>query len=264
MTSLATALIDTIKESVSAEFLSVLAAFLESQGDVWSPEKMALLQAEIAKIAVGPKPKKVSVTKAKAVKTADMSTRCQGCEWKGGKIKNAWCKKDGAHTFQVDGETVKCCDKHFTEWEGTSADPHPKMGVGFAVAKGHNLRTGNRFMGFFGVSATNTARRIPVFPGEHYAMQAGVGQDALEGADKPLPSWIDKAMDLASQDPTGKNGRKIGGVYMPSGGWLGATESVKLDKGVYNLTLNCDTTPPTPPADLIEDPDQADETPDIN
>ena len=251
MTSLANALIDTIKESVSAEFLAVVAAFLIAEGDEWSADKMMRLQVEVAKIAITPKSKKKATPKkTTTTKASDMSERCQGCEWKGGKIRNAWCKKGGEHTFQVDGETVKCCDKHFAEWEKVSSDPL-KGCVGFAVAASHNLRTNTRFMGFFGVSATNSARRIPVFPGEHYAMQAGVAKDALDSDDKPLPSWIDKAMDLASLAPDTKNGRKKG-VYMPSGGWEGAQESVKMDKDIYNLTSKSDTT--------TKDDEQTDET----
>jgi len=261
MTSLANALIDTVKASVSQEFLGVVMAFLASEGDEWSPEKMARLEEAVAKITVSDKSKKVSGTKGKSVsKTPDMSDRCQGCDWKGGKIKNAWCKKGGEHTFQVDGETVKCCDKHFTEWENVSADPHPKLGVGFALTKGHNRRTGVRFMGFFGVSATNTARRPPIFPGEHYATISGTPY-----ADSFTKKSCDDAMDAASQDPDGKNGRTTGGVYMPSGGWEGATESVKLDSEVYSLTTRGkeEDTPPssTPPSDdLVEDDEKVDET----
>ena len=255
MTSLAQQMVDMVKEKISSEFLAVVTAFNESEGDTWSPDKMERLQAEIAKIAVPAKPKKATTTiKAKAVKTADMSVRCQGCDWKGGKIQNAWCKKDGEHTFQVDGETVKCCDKHFKEWEKADEEQFRLDGrVGFALAKAHNRRGSVRFMGFFGVSATNPARRPPIFPGEHYATISGT------------PDWDsftkksgDMAMDAASEEPEGKNGKFTGGVYMPSGGWVGAAESVKLDNDEYQLTTNTPTAPPTD--DLPEDPELVDES----
>lgn len=256
-----------VKAEVGSDFMAVMRVFLESEGDKWAAEKMGRLEAMVGKIAVNPeKAVKVSGGSKKGVgKTADMSVRCQGCDWKGGKIQNAWCKKGGEHTFKVSGETVKCCAKHFGAWESVSADPHPKMGVGYAVSPSGNGRTGTLFLGFFGVSATNPARRIPLFPGEHYAMQMTppVGIGALEGEDKPKPSWVDKAMDAASQDPSGKNGRKKG-VYMPRGGWEGVAESIKLDKEVYNLAGE-EVIPPSPPSstppveDLTEDTEKVDE-----
>ena len=262
-----TALCDAMKAEVGNELMAVMQTFLEAEGDEWAAEKMERLAAVVSKIVVNPKKavegskskgKGKGKGKGKAVKTAktpDMSDRCQGCDWKGGKIKNAWCKKEGEHSFMVGDETVKCCAKHFTAWEKVYDDPHHQKGVGYAVSPAGNGRVdGVAFLGFFGVSATNPARRIPVFPGEHYAMLAGVGKDALTGDDKPAPSWVDKAMDMASEAPDSKNGRKKG-VYMPSGGWEGAVESVKLDNDTYKLTSKSDTT-----EDLTEDTEQVDET----
>ena len=256
-----TTLCDAMKAEVGNELMAVMQAFLETEGDEWAAEKMERLAAVVGKIVVNPTKETVGGKgkgkgKGKAVltaKTPDMSERCQGCDWKGGKIKNAWCKKGCEHSFLVDGETVKCCTKHFTAWESVSGDPL-KGRVGYAVSPGGNGRTGTLFLGFFGVSATNSSRRIPLFPGEHYAMQVGVSQDTFDGDDKPKPGWVDKAMDMASLAPEGKNGRKKG-VYMPPGGWEGAAESVKLDKDVYNLTSKSDTT-----GDLTEDTEQVDET----
>ena len=264
MTSLDTqfnALITTVKEQVGSQVMPALRAFLDAEGIECSAEMMGRLEAVMGKIVVNPTKETVGGKgkgkgKGKAVltaKTPDMSERCQGCDWKGGKIKNAWCKKGCEHSFLVDGETVKCCTKHFTAWESVSSDPL-KGRVGYAVSPGGNGRTGTAFLGFFGVSATNSSRRIPLFPGEHYAMQVGVSQDTFDGDDKPKPGWVDKAMDMASLAPEGKNGRKKG-VYMPPGGWEGAAESVKLDKDVYNLTSKSDTT-----EDLTEDTEQVDET----
>ena len=252
-----TAMITTVKEQVGDELMAVMHAFLEAEGDEWAAEKMERLAAEVSKIVVnkkaaeGSKSKGKGKSKGKVTKTADMSERCQGCEWKGGKIQNAWCKKGGEHTFEVGGETVKCCEKHFEEWEkADDMENRLKGRVGFALAKAHNRRGSVRFMGFFGVSATNPARRPPIFPGEHYATISGT------------PDWAsftkksgDNAMDAASEEPEGKNGKYTGGVYMPSGGWEGAVESVKLDNDTYKLTSKSDTT-----EDLTEDTEQVDET----
>jgi len=266
MTSLSTqfnALVIAVKAEMGSQVMPALRAFLNAEGIECSAEMMGRLEAVMGKIVVNPTKETVGGKgkgkgKGKAVKTAktpDMSDRCQGCDWKGGKIQNAWCKKEGEHSFMVGGETVKCCAKHFTAWEKVSDDPHHQKGVGYAVSPAGNGRVdGVAFLGFFGVSATNPARRIPVFPGEHYATLAGVGKDALTGDDKPAPSWVDKAMDLASEAPEIKNGRKKG-VYMPSGGWEGAAESVKLDNDTYKLTSKSDTT-----GDLTEDTEQVDET----
>jgi hypothetical protein len=250
-----TTLCDTMKAEVGNELMAVMQAFLEAEGDEWAAEKMERLAAEVGKIVVNKKGAEGSKSKGKGkgkvTKTVDMSERCQGCEWKGGKIQNAWCKKGGEHTFEVGGETVKCCEKHFEEWEKADDTENRLKGrVGFALAKAHNRRGGVRFMGFFGVSATNPARRPPIFPGEHYATISGT------------PDWAsftkksgDNAMDKASEEPEGKNGKYTGGVYMPSGGWEGAAESVKLDNDTYKLTSKSDTT-----GDLTEDTEQVDET----
>jgi hypothetical protein len=244
-----------MKAEVGNELMAVMQAFLEAEGDEWAAEKMERLAAEVGKIVVNKKGAEGSKSKGKGkgkvTKTVDMSERCQGCEWKGGKIQNAWCKKGGEHTFEVGGETVKCCEKHFEEWEKADDTENRLKGrVGFALAKAHNRRGGVRFMGFFGVSATNPARRPPIFPGEHYATISGT------------PDWAsftkksgDNAMDKASEEPEGKNGKYTGGVYMPSGGWEGAAESVKLDNDTYKLTSKSDTT-----GDLTEDTEQVDET----
>jgi hypothetical protein len=250
-----------MKAEVGNELMAVMQAFLETEGDEWAAEKMERLAAVVGKIVVnkkaaeGSKSKGKGKGKGKVTKTADMSERCQGCEWKGGKIQNGWCKKGGEHTFEVGGETVKCCEKHFEEWEKADDTENRLKGrVGFALAKAHNRRGSVRFMGFFGVSATNPARRPPIFPGEHYATISGT------------PDWAsftkksgDNAMDAASEEPEGKNGKYTGGVYMPSGGWEGAAESVKLDKDVYNLTSKSDTTEDLT-EDLTEDTEQVDET----
>ena len=271
MTSLDTqfnALVTAVKAQVGSQVMPALRAFLDAEGIECSAEMMGRLEAVMGKIVVNPTKETVGGKgkgKGKAVltaKTPDMSERCQGCDWKGGKIKNAWCKKGGEHSFLVDGETVKCCTKHFTAWESVSGDPL-KGRVGYAVSPGGNGRTGTVFLGFFGVSATNSSRRIPVFPGEYYAMQVGVSQDTFGGDDKPKPGWVDKAMDMASLNPEIKNGRKKG-VYMPSGGWEGAAESVKLDKEVYKLAddkvIPAGSSSSTPPVeDLTEDPVKVDE-----
>ena len=254
------ALCEAVKAEVGDELMAVMQAFLDAEGDEWAAEKMERLAAEVGKIVVNPKKavegsksKGKGKGKGKVTKTADMSSRCQGCEWKGGKLENAWCKKGGEHTFEVGGETVKCCDKHFKEWGKADEEQFRLDGrVGFALAKAHNRRGSVRFMGFFGVSATNPARRPPIFPGEHYATISGT------------PDWDsftkksgDMAMDAASEEPEGKNGKFTGGVYMPSDGWVGAAESVKLDNKVYKLTTKSEV---TPVKDLTEDTEQVDET----
>jgi len=260
MTSLDTqfnALVTAVKAEVGSQVVVVMRAFLEAEGVEWTAEMMGRLEAEVGKIVVCPKKgasgdgKGKGKGKGKGTKTADMSVRCQGCDWKGGKIQNAWCKKDHEHTFKVGGETVKCCGKHFGEWEKTSDDPLKDGRVGFALVKSHNKRTSTRFMGFFGVSATNPARRPPIFPGEHYATITGTHDE-----DSFTNKSGDNAMDAASQDPDGKNGRKEG-VYMPIGGWEGAAESVKLDNEVYKLSTESED---TLVKDLTEDTEQVDET----